>query len=131
LSDADWRDLAEAEAVDKPEFGAFNPWRTRAHRLRVERGDGVWCVLRDADGTLAASAGLFECDGVARFASVLTVERFRRRGLMRALLAALIRKSRAPADRTAIVAESGSRAEALYRGLGFFPFTSPRVSLME
>jgi GNAT superfamily N-acetyltransferase len=127
----DWRDIAAAEHADMPQFGPFNAWRSRTFRARVERGHGVWSIVRDGDGLLAASAGLFSDGECARFASVLTVERYRRRGLMRALIAALLRESRAPADRTVIVSENESPGEALYRALGFRPFASPRAALLQ
>lgn len=136
-ADREWAALVELQiATRNPEFDAdgYRPYARRsAERWRklAEAGQGNWFGAfvpgDDAVPRLAAALGLFaerepeRGERLARFQSVMTDERYRRRGLCRALIASALRAVRAAqaADRFIIVAAAGEMPEQLYAGVGF------------
>lgn len=87
------------------------------YRIETMRQGLVASVrIHAADGTVAASGHAAECRGVFVFDRIATHAAHRRRGLGRALMAALGACQRAPAQRVLVATEEG---RALYEALGW------------
>lgn len=124
-------DLWEA-VVDLQMAGAEESFRGSAYHLSFLRarqrelrelfsdGRGAW-YLALLDGVVAGSLGIVVTDTRARFQSVETAERFRRRGVARRLVYAAARHASAtqPIDHFVIAAEPDYHAIGIYEGLGF------------
>jgi ribosomal protein S18 acetylase RimI-like enzyme len=84
------------------------------------------------DGAPAGFGELYEHDGVAEIDDVHTLERFRRRGIARAVVVHIVREARdAGADLVFLIADDADWPKQLYARLGFDPvgkfwqFTKP------
>ena len=84
------------------------------------------------DGALAGFGELYAHDGVAEIDDVHTLERFRRRGIAKAVVAHIVREAReVGAEVVFLIADDADRPKELYRKLGFDPvgrfwqFTKP------
>ena len=85
-----------------------------------------------ADDTLVGFGELYAHDGVAEIDDVHTLERFRRRGIARAVVGRILREARsAGAETVFLIADDADWPKDLYRKLGFDPigrfwqFTKP------
>jgi ribosomal protein S18 acetylase RimI-like enzyme len=100
----------------------LNFTRARQRELReiFSAGRGSWYVAL-LDGVVAGSLGIVVTDTRARFQTVDTVERFRRRGLARRLVYEAARDacSRHAIDHFVIAADPDYHAIGIYEGLGF------------
>lgn len=118
-------EIAEnALAGEHPEqlYVPFIADQIRGHRRLVADGRAAWFGVFGGGGELAASLGIVDLGGLARYQSVLTAAAHRRRGLARHLLAVAARWAAGRgATRLVIVAEAGSDADRLYRRAGFAP----------
>jgi ribosomal protein S18 acetylase RimI-like enzyme len=135
-AEREWAQLLELHVATRgPEFDAeaYRPFARRSvgrWRALAEAGQGGWFGAFVGDGgqtRLAAALGLCaerepeHGERIARFQAVMTDERFRRRGLCRALIATAMREVRSAlaADRFVIVAAAGEMPEQLYASVGF------------
>jgi hypothetical protein len=136
-AEAEWAALVELHiATRAPEFdvAGYRPYARRSverWRALAQAGQGGWfgAFVADDGGPphLAAALGLYAerepeaGERIARFQAVMTDERYRRRGLCRALIATAMRHVGAalPVDRFIIVAAAGEMPEQLYAGVGF------------
>ncbi len=96
--------------------------RRRQQELReiFAQGRGGWYVAL-LDGQIAGSLGVVVTDGRARFQTVETLARFRRRGVARRLLFEAARDvcAQHPIEHLVIAADPDYHAIAIYEGLGF------------
>jgi ribosomal protein S18 acetylase RimI-like enzyme len=96
--------------------------RARQRELReiFARGRGGWYVAL-LDGAVAGSLGIVVTETRARFQTVDTVARFRRRGVARRLVQAAAQDARAKheIDHFVIAADPDYHAIGIYEGLGF------------
>lgn len=127
-SDADWLGYealfcAEHERERRhpgpAEYAEFTHRRAVARRALAEAGQGRFFGAFAGD-RVVGHCGLVLCGDVGRFQSVLVDADHRRRGLASALVGVAAGWGLAAgAVQLVILAEAGSVAEALYRGLGF------------
>lgn len=104
------------------EHRVFLEGQIRARRAAVLRGESQWFGAFDGDGRLGGSMGITSHAGTARYASVLTDEGHRRRGLARHLLAVSANWAAGQgATEFVIVADEASDAARLYEQAGFTP----------
>ena len=114
-----WRALHERVNPDAAGYGA---WAAATMRSRVERGRATqWGVF--VDRSLVCVGATVRCDGETRFQEVMTDPEHRRRGYASALVAHAAREASREGE-VWIVADRGSRAEALYARLGFEKVTT-------
>lgn len=127
--DEDWRQVvamqaSEPASEDPAAYHAFIAGRT-AFRRRLAEGArpglrGAW-FLATLDDRPVGSLGLFVQQGVGRFQFVHVSQEHRRKGVATAMVHAVAREwgERLGAERTVIVADEGTPADAIYAGLGF------------
>ena len=103
-----------------------------AIRRVFEDVTGARFFVARADGVLAGFGELYVHDGVAELDDVHTLERFRRRGIARAVVGRAVREARkAGADLVFLIADDSDWPKELYAKLGFDPvsrfwqFTKP------
>lgn len=133
-TDLDWGSRLVAEIAENDASGSharapYRDFATRqmaARRQAVRSGAARWFGTWGPDGELAASLGiviLTDLEPVtARYQSVLTSRRHRRRGLARYLLSvAAAWATDEGAEELVIVADAGSAAGRLYARAGFAP----------
>lgn len=128
-ADADWAAMTEL-MWDENERTGLHPRtgyrafleRLGAGRRRVaEAGEGVFLGAWSGAG-LVGHVGIVDCAPLARFQTVVTRADQRRRGIATALIAACSRwATERGLARQVILADTGSAAAGLYRGLGFVP----------
>ncbi|MBP1805183.1 hypothetical protein [Rubellimicrobium aerolatum] len=125
--DADWAEalrlglrIAAEEGYDLPRHETYLRRRLAGQRRQAEAGRARWWGAF-AGPRLAASLGLVEGDGLARYQDVHTEPSDRRRGLCSALLghAAHAALGRDPSMRLVIVADAEGAPGRLYRRAGF------------
>ena len=122
--DADWDAAVAMNAAEDvestPAMSAFSRWRFGVTRADAARGRmRMWGRWEGRE--LAAFAGVYASDGLARFATPVTAERFRGRGFFRTLCATAVDATleSTPNAAIVIVAAAGSDPEIVYRRLGF------------
>ncbi|SNC60052.1 Ribosomal protein S18 acetylase RimI [Kytococcus aerolatus] len=118
-------ELAENAASGEHPANEYAEFMRQDHLVRRRlqaAGTARWIGAFTGDGALAASLGMVDLDGRARYQSVLTAPEHRRRGLARHLLAVAAdwAVERGAAE-IVIVAEADSDAGRLYRRAGFAP----------
>ncbi|TNC74274.1 GNAT family N-acetyltransferase [Rubellimicrobium roseum] len=125
--DADWDDvlalgleLAAEDGLDLARHEPFLRRRLSGQRAQAGRGLARWWGAF-AGGRLAASLGVVQGEGLARYQTVQTAPAQRRRGLASALIrrAAEAALKRDPEARLVLVAETGGAPGRLYRRAGF------------
>jgi ribosomal protein S18 acetylase RimI-like enzyme len=124
-----WAGVAQlwVDARDKERFADPAPYlvysRTRLNDLRAlfRGGRGAWYVALYPGRELAASCGIVVTGARARYQTVDTVERYRRRGICSRLVVAAARDtaSRHRIGQFVIVADPDYHAMGLYESLGF------------
>jgi ribosomal protein S18 acetylase RimI-like enzyme len=111
---------AEAQSADS-DVGGEEVIRQLAEGKRVlESAVGARFFAARADGELGAYCELYSGSGTGQIENVLTLERFRNRGLARALVLRALAESRAGGnDVTFLLADRDDWPKELYRKLGF------------
>jgi ribosomal protein S18 acetylase RimI-like enzyme len=111
---------AREEFRDSEYHHTFMQRRQEELREILRAGRGSWYVAL-LDGAVAGSLGIVVTENRARFQSVDTLERFRRRGIARRLVhdAARDACSRHEIDHFVIAADPDYHAIGIYEGLGF------------
>ncbi len=85
---------------------------------------GVRFFVARVDGVLAGLCELYVHEGVAELDDVHTLERFRRRGIARAVVGRAVREARqAGADLVFLIADDADWPKELYAKLGFDPLS--------
>lgn len=133
-----WPDRWNDEAAAEIDLGTFRPFLIEAFReadegryadhaemladfrhVLVERGGARFFVGR-TDGEIAAGCELYELGDVAQIEDVYTLERFRGRGLARAVVLVAARAARvAGCEVVFLNADDGDWPKLLYEKLGF------------
>jgi ribosomal protein S18 acetylase RimI-like enzyme len=111
---------AEAQRSDS-EVGGEDVIRQLAKGKRVlESAIGARFFAARADGEIGAYCELYSGSGTGQIENVLTLERFRNRGLARALVLRALAESRSAGnDLTFLLADRDDWPKELYRKLGF------------
>ena len=111
---------AEAQGTDS-DVGGEDVIRQLAEGKRVlESAIGARFFAARADGEIGAYCELYSGTGTGQIENVLTLERFRNRGLARALVLRTLEESRAMGnDVTFLLADRDDWPKELYRKLGF------------
>jgi ribosomal protein S18 acetylase RimI-like enzyme len=111
---------AEAQRSDS-EVGGEDVIRQLAEGKRVlESAIGARFFAARADGEIGAYCELYSGSGTGQIENVLTLERFRNRGLARALVLRALAESRSAGnDLTFLLADRDDWPKELYRKLGF------------
>ncbi|HET7009474.1 MAG TPA: GNAT family N-acetyltransferase [Anaerolineales bacterium] len=127
-SDQDWRTAVDLQVYCRMEgqddlgYRLFRERQMGRYRAMAHDGLGHWFGAF-LGGELIADLGLFHRDSLARFQSVETHPDHRRRGIAGTLVyeasKSMLREG--PDLTLVIVADEGSSAEKLYRGVGFAP----------
>ncbi len=122
--DADWDAAAALNAAEEEDSSlamqSFARWRFGVVRADAARGRmrmwGLW-----HEGALAAFAGVYASDALARFATPVTREPDRGRGFFRRLCETAVDATldERPDATIVICATAGEAPEAIYRRLGF------------
>lgn len=132
ISGDDWEQVVAAEIADNDLTGAYDPaLHERFARAQVElrrqlsdQDNGAFFGAF-ADGALASSLGIVVCGEAARYQSVGTDARHRRRGLAAHLLGvAAAWSAEKGCNRWVIITEAANPAGRLYRSVGFEPDVS-------
>jgi tRNA threonylcarbamoyl adenosine modification protein YeaZ/ribosomal-protein-alanine acetyltransferase len=113
-------DLSTVEALQRRAF--TNAWGAEALRWELENTDVARLyLLRDPEGTLVAYCACWMVFDELHINSLAVDDRWRRRGLARELLRAVIRDAARSGAKGATleVRASNNAARALYEGLGF------------
>jgi len=113
-------DIAAVEALQRRTF--TNPWAAESIRWELEHTDVARLyVMRAPDGTLVAYCACWIIFDELHINSLAVDEAWRRRGVARRLLEAVLREAAAGGARSATleVRRSNEAARALYEGLGF------------
>jgi ribosomal protein S18 acetylase RimI-like enzyme len=120
--DASWRLFVDWRfAQAKPAGRAYFHRHFASQRVLAEAGRAAWFIARVAT-TPAASLGIIDCHGVARFQAIQTEPAFQRRGIATHLvqLALAVADREFGADRAVLVASADNAgAISLYTRLGF------------
>lgn len=127
-TESDWEALLEMEVLcfrGKQSVGGYKKFTSRQHeryRAMIAAGYGGWYGAF-FDGTLVASLGLFNWDGLARFQSVCTHPDFRRRGLCSTLVYQAARHGvdDMGAEKLVMAADDAYHAAVIYESIGFRP----------
>jgi GNAT superfamily N-acetyltransferase len=126
-------DLSSVEEVDvetllpawkagiSPDFaGKQDVVRQLAEHKRVLAADGARFFAARVDGAIASYCDLYLDEDTAQIESVMTLERFRNRGLARAVVMAALEAARAGGhDLVFLLADDADWPKALYEKLGF------------
>lgn len=107
--------------ADPAPYAVFSRARLRDLRSLFRVGRGAWYVALYPGRRLAASCGIVVTGRRARYQTVDTLERFRRRGICSRLVVAAARHAAGahPIDQFVIVADPDYHAMGLYESLGF------------
>lgn len=112
--------IAEGRGAELDYHVRFLRDRQRDLREIFRSGRGSWYLAR-LDGEIAGSLGIVVTDSRARYQTVDTLERFRRRGIARRLVIEAARDACAThaIDHFVIAADPEYHAIGIYEGLGF------------
>jgi ribosomal protein S18 acetylase RimI-like enzyme len=117
-----WVDSRDLERfADPAPYRVFSSARLRDLREIFRAGHGAWYVALYPGRELAASCGIVVTGRRARYQTVDTLERFRRRGICSRLVVGAARDAAAghAIDQFVIVADPDYHAMRLYESLGF------------
>lgn len=111
-------DLIEVEAIENATFSI--PWSYNSLRGAMMMGNNIYLVCVE-DGEIAGYCGMWAVLGEGNITSVAVAERFRNRGIGRALMEAMLEKGiKKNVDVFFLeVRQSNEAAKHLYESLGF------------
>ncbi|WP_027481817.1 GNAT family N-acetyltransferase [Deinococcus pimensis] len=134
--DDEWAQVLECQIAtkedrwDAEQYRVFKTQQMRRYRAMTRAGMGHWYGAF-VDGELAADLGVFVVDGLARYQSVGTLPKFRRRGLCGTLthLAGEHARETLGARDFVIVADDHYFAKDVYADVGFRPYERQQMLL--
>lgn len=118
--DADTLATTWAEGMRRDFAGKEDVVEQLVQYKRVLAGDGARFFAARADGTIAAYCDLYSDGHTAQIEAVMTLERFRNRGLARAVVTGALETARAEGhDLVFLLADDADWPKRLYEKLGF------------